>query len=55
LKIRLPSTESIPTKKANRGLAAALLAIFEVARLKRNAPEQRDVFKRLVIELLKKW
>lgn len=51
----LPSTEDLKIKRANRDLAAALLAVYEVSLLESSPKEKRDTFRRLVLELLNKW
>jgi hypothetical protein len=52
LLVSLPEPEAIPTKKSNRQLASALLALFEVASLQGGGTRQRDTFRKLVLKLL---
>lgn len=55
LEVAMPSEEQLPTKKANRQLAAAILAIFEVAMKQSTSERKREVFRESLLELLSKW
>lgn len=55
IEIAVPKPESIKAKKQHRGLAAAILSIFEVAIAERGRDRQREVFSRLLQKLLTKW
>ena len=45
----------LPTKKTHQQLASAVLAIFEVSLLEKGKEKQRDVFTRLLLDLLNRW
>jgi hypothetical protein len=55
LRVRLPDPDSIDTKKANRQLASAVLALSEVARHQPTAETRRQLFALLLLKLLKRW
>jgi hypothetical protein len=55
LSITLPKPEELPTKRANRELAAAILGIYEISARERTRDGQRKTFTRLLLELLKNW
>jgi len=53
--VSLPAEEQLPTKKTNRPLAAAILAIFELAMKESDPQRKREVFREALLELLAKW
>jgi hypothetical protein len=53
LVLAVPKT--LATKKSNQQLASSVLAIFEVSLRERNKDRQREVFTRLLLDLLNKW
>lgn len=53
--LRLAIPKDVPTKKSNRQLATSILAIFEVSLREKNRDRQREVFTKLLFELLGKW
>lgn len=55
VEVVLPNNETIKTKRANRQLAAATLAIYEVAMRERTHSKQREVFTQLLLDLLARW
>lgn len=55
LRIVLPPPEALQTKKAHQQIAAAVLAIYELAALERGAEAQRKLFTRLMLQLFKNW
>ena len=55
LAVTLPALASIETKSANRQLAGAVLALFELAMKETSQEKQRKVFTRLLLELLARW
>ena len=55
VEVFVPKEEDLPTGKASRQLAQAILAIFEVALLESDKAAQRKKFSELLLELLKRW
>ena len=55
VEIVIPKEDSLPTGKASRQLAQAILAIFEIALLESDRTAQRKKFSELLIDLLKRW
>jgi len=55
INLQMPSPESLKTKKSNRELASALLAIFEISIREDGREKQRARFRELVLDLLEKW
>lgn len=55
VEVRLPDASALGFKKANRELAAAILAIFEVSQRERSVEDRRRVFTEQLLELLSKW
>jgi hypothetical protein len=55
LKVEIPLTEHIKTKKAYQQLATSILSIFEVASLQETPDMQREVFRILLLKLLQEW
>lgn len=55
VEVAVPREDNLPTGKASRQLAQAMLAIFEVALLERDKDAQRKKFSELLLELLKRW
>jgi hypothetical protein len=53
--VSLPNPETIKTRKPQRQLASAILAIFEVAMNERTDDKRRTKFTELLLELLAKW
>jgi hypothetical protein len=53
--VTVPAAENIKTRKANRELAAAIIAMFEVALRERGKEAQRATFTKLLLELLAEW
>lgn len=51
--IILPEPSSLKTKSANRQLAAAILAVFEVARMEKGLAKHRGAFTRMLLDLVK--
>jgi|SRR5882724_3572816 len=55
VEITVPKEDDLPTKKASRQLAQAVLTIFEVALLESDKSAQRKKFTELLLDLLKRW
>lgn len=55
LEVVIPNPESLPTKKAHRELAAAILTVFEVAMQERTPAARRERFQKLILDLLDNW
>lgn len=55
IEVVVPREDDVPTSKASRQLAQAILAIFEVALLESDRGTQRKKFSELLLELLKRW
>lgn len=55
LEITLPNAETLKTKKSNRDLANAALAIFEIALQEKTKSKARERFKKLLLALLAQW
>lgn len=55
IELNLPSPDSLNTKKNYRQLASAILSIFEVALREKEVIKQRELFTKLLIQLLKEW
>jgi len=55
VEVVVPNEEDLPTGKASRQLARAILAIFEVALLESDRSTQRKKFSELLLDLLKRW
>jgi hypothetical protein len=55
VEVVIPKEDDLPTGKASRQLAQAILAIFEVALLETNRAAQREKFSELLLDLLKRW
>lgn len=55
VEVVVPKDEELPTGKASRQLAQAVLAIFEVALLEGDKAAQRRKFSELLLDLLKRW
>ena len=55
VEIVLPNPEDLRTKKSQRQLAAAALAIYEIAMQEKTRDKQRAVFTELLLELLAGW
>jgi len=53
--VTLPPAESLRTKKPQQQSAAAILAIFEVALREQTDELRREVFTKLLLDLLKGW
>ncbi len=55
LELDLPNLDSIDTKKSYRQLARAMLSIFEMALQEKTREKQRQIFTKLLIQLLQEW
>jgi hypothetical protein len=55
LEVVVAKEDALPTGKASRQLAQAILAIFEVALLEHDRAAQRKKFSELLLDLLKRW
>lgn len=55
VEVVVPKEDDLPTGKASRQLAQAILAIFEVALLESDKAAQRRKFSELLLDLLKRW
>lgn len=55
IEVVVPKEDDLPTSKASRQLAQAMLAIFEVALLEGDRAAQRKKFSELLLDLLKRW
>jgi hypothetical protein len=55
VEIDLPNEALLETKRTNRPLAAAILGIFETAIREPDKVKQRNLFRRLLLELLARW
>jgi hypothetical protein len=55
VEIIVTKEDDLPTGKASRQLAQAILAIFEVALLESDKATQRKKFSELLLDLLKRW
>ncbi|MEK6376099.1 MAG: ATP-binding protein [Acidobacteriota bacterium] len=55
LDVTIPAAENIKTRKTNRDLAGAIMAVFEVALRERGKEAQRERFMKLLLELLAEW
>jgi Histidine kinase-, DNA gyrase B-, and HSP90-like ATPase len=55
LRIQLPPTQTIETRKAHRQLAGSMLALYELATQERTRTGQRQRFSELILELFRKW
>ena len=55
IEVYVPKEDDLPTSKASRQLAQAILAIFEVALLESDRTAQRKKFSELLLDLLKRW
>jgi hypothetical protein len=55
VEVVVPDPESLPTKKAQKELAASILTIFEIAMQERTPGERRERFRKLLFELLNQW
>ncbi len=55
VELHLPNVDDLKTKKSARQLAAAILAIFEVANEEKSTKKRREVFSKLLLDLLAKW
>lgn len=53
--VEAPDPENIPTKKAFRELASAIMVIFEVSSRERTSAARRERFETLLVDLLKIW
>src|SRR5579872_1676268 len=55
LEVDLPSPEAMPTKKPNRLLASAIVAIYDSSQQEVSQSRRRDTFIQRVLSLLAKW
>ena len=55
VRVSAPAPEEIATKRSQRQLASSILTVFEVAMQERTRERQREVFKKLLLELLSRW
>jgi hypothetical protein len=55
LEIAIPDESEMATKKVNRQLASAILALFEVAMKEKDIERKREVFRSSLLSLLAKW
>lgn len=55
VEIQLPAIETVKTKKVNRDLATAILTVYEIATLEKTIDRQREVFTKMILELLAGW
>jgi Histidine kinase-, DNA gyrase B-, and HSP90-like ATPase len=55
ISLSVPKPEELPTKRANRELASAILGIYEISARERTNDARRKTFTRLLLELLKNW
>jgi hypothetical protein len=55
IEVNLPSPDSLKTKKANKQLAASILALFEVAMREKTAEKRKEIFTNLLLDLLAGW
>ena len=55
VEVDLPPPDSLSTKKSHRQLAAAILALFEVAMREKSTEKRREAFTKLVLDLLAGW
>ena len=53
--LNLPPQEALKTRKNQRQLASAILAIFEMALREPGKEKQRNKFRELLLDLLDKW
>ena len=53
--VRLPAPENLETKRTNQQLASSILALFEVAMREKGLAQQRETFRKLLLELLAHW
>jgi hypothetical protein len=53
--ISLPDPDKIKTRKTQRQLASAILAVFELAMKERSTEQRRATFTKLLLDLLAKW
>jgi hypothetical protein len=55
IEITVPHADEVPTRKANRQLAASILAIYEVAAREKTRTKQQQLFTELLLKLLARW
>jgi hypothetical protein len=55
IEVVVTKEDDLPTSKASRQLAQAILTIFEVALLEPDKAAQRNKFSELLLDLLKRW
>jgi hypothetical protein len=55
IEITVPNEAEIATKRSNRQLASAILALFEIAMKEPDLKRKREVFERSLLSLLAKW
>ncbi|HWZ42488.1 MAG TPA: ATP-binding protein [Candidatus Saccharimonadales bacterium] len=55
LRVTLPAPSELRTKRSNKPLASAILAIFEVAMQEKSKEKQKERFRHLLLDLLAKW
>jgi hypothetical protein len=55
LDITLPRVDGVRTKKANRHLAASVLAVYEISLREKSRDKQRELFTELLLKLLARW
>jgi len=55
MQIELPAADSLKTKKSQKQLASAILALFEVALREKNGEKRKEVFTQLLLDLLSRW
>ena len=53
--LNLPPQETLKTRKNQRQLAGAILAVFEMALREPGKEKQRSKFRELLLDLLDKW
>jgi hypothetical protein len=51
----IPDPDGLPTKKAHRELAAAVITIFDIAMKERTVEDRRKIFQSMLFELLSSW
>jgi hypothetical protein len=55
LEVELPPAEALKTKKLHKQLATAILALFEVALREKDIEQRKEVFTKLLLDLLARW
>lgn len=53
--VEIPQIDTLKTKKTHRQLAASILTVYEIAMREKTRDKQREVFTKLILELLADW